>query len=101
VVAVVRADRGLDSIDQLRGKSACFGPVGDVTWDQVVSYLKMANQIQAPRCNEHYMDSVLKYFGDMCAPYDMHNFTDTESELERLIFCFSLDTSTLLRVCFR
>ena len=81
VVAVVRADRNIDQLSHLRGKKACFGPVGDpLTWDLVVSTLRVQGSLSLPRCDQNYMDSVMGYFSEVCAPYDPRNYTQLESE---------------------
>ena len=79
-VAVVRAEAGIDRVEQLQGRTACFGPVGDNTWNQVIAYLRVtARQVSTPNCQENDMDVMMRYFGDMCAPYEQRNFTQTES----------------------
>lgn len=88
-MAIVRTTSGITDISQLRGRKACFGQVGDtVTWDLVASYLaKQTGQLQTPQCHESYMDSMMKYFGDMCAPYDSRNYTQEESRFIRTTLC--------------
>ncbi|OQV11681.1 putative Melanotransferrin [Hypsibius exemplaris] len=80
VVAVIRADRNINDVGALRGKSACFGPVGDSTWDHVMAFLRTSQTgLSTPPCNGNYMDSAQGFFGDMCAPYDIRKFSDAEN----------------------
>ncbi|XP_055344611.1 melanotransferrin-like [Paramacrobiotus metropolitanus] len=84
-MAIVRTTSGITDISQLRGRRACFNSVGDtVTWDLVASYLaRHANQLTQPQCHENTMDVMMKYFGEMCAPYDNRNYTDEENNRYR------------------
>ena len=80
IVAVTRAQSQINSVQQLSQKNACFGAVGDSVWNHVMANLRATQVLGAPPpCDGSNMDSAVRFFGDMCAPYDKRNFTDTES----------------------